>query len=336
MKNLIYCIIPNWNGKEVIVKSIESLLDQSHPCHIVVVDNGSTDGSAELISKLFPSVKLLKQSRNLGFAEGVNVGIRYALRNNASAIALLNNDAVADKHWLGHLVKALEKSNVGIATCKFVDADNKYIDSTGDWFTSWGLPFPRGRGETVNAKYDNSNWVFGASGGASLYRAEMLKQIGLFDKTFFAYYEDADISWRAQLAGWKVYFEPKAVAYHAIGATSSKIKGFSTYQSIKNLPMVVWKNVPRKLLPIIIPRFYLAYWLFIMRAISRGQFWFAAKGLLASIWYVPPVVIKRWHIQRNRTVTVEYIKSLLVWDLPPNAHALRKLRRALKPTRRAL
>ena len=85
----------------------------------------------------------------------------------------------------------------------------------------------------------------------------MLKQIGLFDEDFFAYYEDVDISFRAQLAGWKVAYAPKAVAYHQIGATSSKIKGFTTYQTMKNLPMLLWKNVPAGLLISVVPRFSL-------------------------------------------------------------------------------
>src|SRR6201999_312952 len=95
-------------------------------------------------------------------------------------------------------------------------------------------------------KYDKQTAVFVASGGASLYRIKMLQEIGLFDEDFFAYYEDVDLSFRAQLAGWKVAYAPRAVAYHQIGATSGHIKGFTTYQTIKNLPLLFYKNVPRK------------------------------------------------------------------------------------------
>lgn len=328
MKTLVYCVIPNWNGKDSVGDAIESLQKQSQPCTVVVVENGSTDGSLEYIAQNYPDVVLLEQPKNLGFAEGVNVGIRYAIGEGADYIALFNNDATADKDWLKHLVAALDaKPKAGLATCKFMDITRKHLDSTGDQYTTWGLPYPRGRGEPVSNIYDTQNWVFGGSGGASLYRTTMLQKIGLFDKNFFAYYEDIDISFRAQLAGWKAYYEPRAVAYHQIGATSSKIKGFTTLQTMKNLPMLFWKNVPFSLLYIMWPRFSVAYLSFLVSAIQRGQGGSALKGLLLSWWYGPKKLVERWRIQHHRTVPTSYIRSILTWDLPPNASKLRKLRR---------
>ncbi len=128
---------------------------------------------------------------------------------NFDYIGLFNNDAVADKDWLKNLTQVLdENSDTGIVTCKLVDANNQHLDSTGDIYTVWGLPFPRGRGEPVSTKYDDKTDIFAASGGASLYRTKMLEEIGLFDEDFFAYYEDVDLSFRAQLAGWKVKYAP--------------------------------------------------------------------------------------------------------------------------------
>jgi GT2 family glycosyltransferase len=327
MKNLVCCVIPNWNGKDSIGACITSLQAQSRPCNIIVVENGSIDGSVEYLEQNFPNVVLLKQPKNLGFAEGVNVGIRYALRQGASSVALINNDAIADKAWLKSLLEALEThSEVGIVTCKLVDSRNTHMDSTGDMYTSWGLPYPRGRGEPVSTIYDKQNFVFGASGGASLYKTDMLRQVGLFDKDFFAYYEDVDISFRAQLAGWKVYFEPSAIAYHQIGATSSKIKGFTTYQTLKNLPWLMWKNVPLSLLPTVLPRFTLAYWAFFVSAIQRGQVWAAIKGVAVSIMFLPKKLLERRRIMQSKKVNTPYIRSILTWDLPPNALKLRLLR----------
>jgi GT2 family glycosyltransferase len=238
-------VIPNWNGKDELPKCLDSLQAQTVQRRIIVVENGSTDGSGELVTSLYPGITLLPQSKNLGFAGGVNAGIRYALEQDFEYIALLNNDAVADRNWLRELMGTLEHNpKAGIATCKFMTIDKKHLDSTGDIYTTWGLPYPRGRGEPVNEAYDKDTKVFGASGGASLYRASMLLQIGLFDEDFFAYYEDIDISFRAQLAGWKVLYNPRAIAYHQIGATSSKKKGFTTYQTLKNYPWVITKNVP--------------------------------------------------------------------------------------------
>jgi GT2 family glycosyltransferase len=327
MKNSVCCVIPNWNGKESLGDALDSLLAQSQDCQIIVVENGSVDGSADFVEQKYPQVTLLKQPRNLGFAGGVNVGIRHALGIGAKYVALFNNDAVADPSWLKLLVDALDQHpKAGIATGKLVDRHNQHLDSTGDIYTTWGLPFPRGRGEPVSDKYDDQNWVLGASGGASLYRVTMLQKIGLFDEDFFAYYEDADISFRAQLAGYKVYYQPKALVRHQIGATSGKIKGFTTYQTLKNLPMIVTKNVPASLLPTVLPRFLLAYGLFILSALARGQFSAVIKGLFMAVWYKPKKLVQRRKIQKNRTVRVDYLRSIMTWDLPPNATRLRHLR----------
>jgi GT2 family glycosyltransferase len=234
---------------------------------------------------------------------------------------------VADKAWLKNLVDELEQNQeVGIATCKLTDSKKELLDSTGDLYTTWGLPFPRGRGEPVSDKYDALTDVFGASGGASLYRVSMFNEIGLFDEAFFAYYEDVDISFRAQLAGWKVKYVPAALAYHQIGATSGKIKGFTTYQTLKNLPIIVRKNVPLQLLPTVLPRFWLAYTAFFWRAVARGQIWPAFKGWFVAFILLPKNFIQRYPIQKNRKVPVDYIRSILTYDLPPNAYKLRNLR----------
>jgi GT2 family glycosyltransferase len=326
-KKSLHIVIPNWNGKDSLPACLDSLRSQTVATNIVVVDNGSVDGSLDLLSQKYPDITVLPQPKNLGFAGGVNVGIKYAIDQAADYVALFNNDAVADKDWLKNLVAVLDQQpKVGIVTGKLLDDQKSHIDSTGDYYTTWGLPYPRGRGEPVSDKYDNHTDVFAASGGASLYRLEMLKQIGLFDEAFFAYYEDVDLSWRAQLAGWQVMYEPSAIAYHQIGATSSKIKGFTTYQTMKNLPMIGRKNIPLKLLPKILPRFFIAYSSFYWSAVARGQAWPATKGWFMAFVNLPRNFYQRHAIQKNRQVSVDYINKTLVHDLPPNATKLRSLR----------
>jgi len=321
-------IIPNWNGADMIAQCLGSLTSQSYHHDIVVVDNGSVDDSVEIIRRDFPMVHIIENSKNLGFAGGVNTGIRYAMKAGYEAVGLLNNDAIADKSWLDHLVKVLVKDNsIGMVTGKLLSRDGEHIDSTGDIYTTWGIPFPRGRGEQNSSKYDKLNWVFGVSGGASLYRVSMLDEIGLFDEDFFAYYEDVDLSFRAQLSGWKAYFEPRAIAYHSTSATGSKIKGFFTYQTIKNYPFLFWKNVPFGLMPIILPRFLLAYGLFTAKGlITPSRTLFTIKGLVVSAVFLPKKLFQRYRIMKNKSVSNEYIRSMLTWDLPPNANALRRLR----------
>lgn len=319
-------VVPNWNGLDSLPACLDSLISQTIKSEIIVVENGSNDGSVEFLEKNYPDVTVLPQSENLGFAGGVNVGIKYAIAKDYDYVALFNNDAIADKDWLSELTRGLDDKKVGIATCSFMGIDKKHLDSTGDLFTNWGLPYPRGRGESDLTKYKGQTDIFGASGGASLYRVGMLKEIGLFDEDFFAYYEDVDISFRAQLAGWKVKYIPKSIAYHDTGSTSRKIKGFTTYQTMKNQPLVIFKNVPRKLLWTIAWRFTLAYTLFFLRAVSRGQGLVATRGVLQAIRLMFGKVSERRRIQNSRKVSDEYIWSIITHDLPPNATALRKLR----------
>ncbi len=326
MRTTTYVIVPNWNGKDRLKACLDSLAAQTFAHQAIVVENGSSDGSVEFVKANYPEVILIEHTKNQGFAGGVNAGIRYALGREGEYMALFNNDAVADKHWLSELVKEMEaQPKAGIVTSKLLDSDGKTFDSTGDFYTTWGLPFPRGRGEPIDDRYDKPEWVFGASGGASLYRSRLFKDIGLFDEDFFAYYEDIDLSFRAQLAGWQVRYTPKAVAYHQIGATSGKIKGFTTYHSLKNLQLIFWKDVPVSLMFKVLPRLLLANGLFFLRSLSRGQVWPAAKGVLYGLMLTPKKLVQRLAIQHHRKVPVSYIKSIMVNDLPPNAAKLRKV-----------
>ncbi|HEX4774485.1 MAG TPA: glycosyltransferase family 2 protein [Candidatus Saccharimonadales bacterium] len=320
-------VVPNWNGKSGLKACLDSLRVQSFKAHIIVVDNGSTDGSIELIENQYPEVELIKHSKNKGYAGGVNPGFRRAIEVGAYYVAAFNNDAVADKDWLKTLVVYLDAHDeVGIAACKLLGADGLHIDSTGDYYTAWGLPYPRGRNEVDIDKYDKQTDIFGASGGASLYRVKMLEEIGLLDEDFFAYYEDVDLSFRAQLASWKISYVPAAIVYHQIGATSKKLKGFATYQTMKNLQLLWYKNLPRKYLWRVGWRLTLAQSLFLLRAISRSQGWAAVKGDLKGSYLLLKKHSERRRIQKSKKVSDEYVWGLIVHDLPPNAHALRRLR----------
>ncbi|MDB5175760.1 MAG: glycosyltransferase family 2 protein [Candidatus Saccharibacteria bacterium] len=319
-------VVPNWNGKADLPACLNSLLKQTQDCEIVVVENGSTDGSLELLAESFPTVTVLPQPVNLGFAGGVNAGIRYAIQKGYDYVALFNNDAIADADWLRNLWQGMADESTGITTCTLASADGQHLDSTGEEYSVWGLPYPRGRGEAIKGQYDGQPAIFAASGGASLYRVAMLNEIGLFDEDFFAYYEDVDISFRTQLAGWKVRYVPAAIAYHDAGTTSSKIKGFVTYQTMKNLPVLLMKNVPRKYLFRIGWRFFLAHTLFFLRAVSRGQGWTALKGDAVGTRLLFKNLPVRRAIQKSRKVPDEYIWGMLVHDLPPNATSLRSLR----------
>lgn len=341
MQKHVIVVIPNWNGASDLPAAIDSILTQTYKKFaLVVVDNGSTDNSKEIIEayeRKDARVRSVYRDKNYGYTGGVNPGMELAIAENAAFVAPFNNDAVAEKDWLGHLVRFLENnSRYGITTCTLVGADGKTIDTTAEEYTTWGLPYPRGRGEPLSALETFGADIFGASGGASLYRVAMLKQIGLLDQDFFAYYEDIDLSFRAQLDGWKVAFVPQSRVRHEQGKTSARIAGrestdrsttpFITEQFMKNVPFVLIKNIPLGLMPRVLPRFMLAYTLLFFRAVADGRGGAAFKGALIFWLKLPKKLAQRRRIQKHRKVSNTQLWNMLVHDLPPNAHKLRRLR----------
>jgi len=324
-------VVLNWNGMGDTFDCIASLSKQTYMNFtIVLIDNGSTEHGTnhkldELKTKYPDQLHIIRNQKNDGFAGGVNIGIRYALEHNFTYVALFNNDAVANPNWLSALVTAAKEHKSAITTGLLLHADGKTIDSTGDWYSIWGLPFPRDRNQLVSIA-SKSGFVFGATGGASLYRSELFKEIGLFDESFFAYYEDVDISFRAQLAGYKVYYTNEAVAYHKQGASSSKISGFGTYQTFKNLPMLFWKNVPSRLLWTIGIRFFIAYKLMLTKALLGSNRSSALRGWGKSVALLVPTLIRRHTVQKQRTISDVQLREKLWHDLPPDQNGLRKLR----------
>ena len=327
----VLIVVLNWNGISDTEKCLNSLLRQTYNNYkILVIDNGSIDDSLVRLRKIErknDNISLAVNKYNKGFAGGVNTGIRYALKQDFDAVALFNNDAVADENWLFELVKGLDHKHTAFATGLLLHEDGKTIDSSGDYYSIWGMPFPRNRGDKTEDAYE-SGFVFSGSGGASLYKTSLFKEIGLFDESFFAYYEDLDMSFRTQLAGRKVYFTNKAIAYHKQGATSEKIPGFTIYQTFKNIPLLFIKDVPTKLLFPIGIRLFLLYLLIFGNAVKKGAGVPALKGWLASIGYFwTKSLWLRFSIQSRRKVTTAYIDSVILHDLSPDQTGMRKFRK---------
>lgn len=324
MKTKVYTVVPNWNGRDFIKKCLDSLAKQSLTTQVVVVDNGSVDGSVEFIKKNYPKIEVLRLEKNRGFTGGVNHGIKYALKEGAQYVALLNNDAVAETDWLENLYLVADKhKTTGIVTGKMLMSDKKHIDTAGELYSTRGLPFPRGRNEVDEGQYDKAEYIFGASGGASLYKSEMLKDIGLFDEDFFAYFEDVDLSFRAQRAGWKVFYEPKAVVYHEIGKTSSRYGSFTRYHSIKNAILLYNRNMPGRL-------FWKYKILFLwevvrmkLGSLRHWQFGAFIKAFFKAFILIPRTLSKRSRYKKISRVSVEYMDSLLYHGKPPKTPKLK-------------
>jgi GT2 family glycosyltransferase len=317
-------VIPNLNGEAYLGECIDSLLMQSKSCTIIVVDNGSSDSSRSIIKKYGDRVVSIFQNENMGFTGGVNPGIQYAIENNFDSVALINNDARVDSKWLENLLADMSEG-IGAVTGSFVLEDGSRYDTTGECFSEWGMGFPRDRGVSTTKKRE-SGFVFGATGGATLYSISALREVGIFDQNFFAYNEDVDISFRLQLAGWKIRYAPSAIAYHRLSQTTKKMyKGFATYHTFKNLPLVLHKNLPRELRDAVLPRFWLAYWLFFANAILHRNGLAAVKGFLAY-----RQLRNSYPSKSLRNVGTEYIRSLFSPGPPPGSKGLIKIHSIFK------
>jgi GT2 family glycosyltransferase len=257
----------------------------------------------------FPNVKVIALGENFGFASGNN----FALRDiSTEFVALLNNDAMPHSNWLTNLVDALENHpEAGFAASKMLFYHKPdQIDRAGDVFTTAGTALLRGRGKSADA-YCQKEYVFGACAGAALYRTEMLRDIGLFDEDFFLLYEDVDLSFRAQLRGYKCIYVPEAVVYHVGSGSIGDDTPTSVYYSHRNLEWVYIKNMPGGLIKkTIVPHLiYDLAALFFFAAKGRGgdylrAKWDAFKGIRKALQ-------KRRKIQKNKIVLDGYIWNIL-------------------------
>ena len=309
---LISVIIPNWNGASYLPTCLDSLLRQSYPnFEVMVVDNGSTDGSLELLERDYPEVKVVALLENRGFAGGVNAGIREV---QGEILAVFNNDAEADPRWLEELAKALARHpEAGMATPKVLLLDERdVINSAGDFYGVDGVPGNRGVWQRDEGQFDREEYVFGAAGVAAAYRRAMLDDVGLFDEDFFSFCEDVDLAWRAQLARWKCVYVPKAVVYHKLSATGGG--RIASYYCGRNFIYVIAKNYPTTLLRKHWWRIVCAQIDIAWKALRawRGEAARARlRGQLAGLWGLPKMLAKRRAVQASKRVSDEYLESIL-------------------------
>ena len=246
---MVSVIVVNWNGKAYLGECLNSLRNQTFlDFELIVVDNGSTDGSFEFVQSHFPEFgHILRNPENMGFARGNNQGIRAA---RGKYVALLNNDAQADSHWLEELVKVAEEhQRVGMLASKiYLQGSPGVIDNVGHLIYRDGLNRGRGRLEEDHGQFDEKEEVFFPSGCAAFYRQEMLEEIGLFDEDFFAYGDDTDIGLKGRLAGWKCLYVPSAVVYHRYSQSSGSYSPLKAFYVERNRVWISAKYFPLSLL----------------------------------------------------------------------------------------
>jgi GT2 family glycosyltransferase len=237
-------IVVNHNGKHFLDDCLSSLADQTYPAEsreVLVVDNGSTDGSAEHIQLCYPWVRLIRSRHNWGFAKGNNVGFERA---RGELIALLNNDAMAEPGWLAAMVETLRQAPaIGAVTSKIVFRHQPgVINGAGLNLYRDGRGGDRGFRQLDRGQFDEPAEVFGACGASMLLRRSMLDDVGVFDERFGMYYEDLDLAWRGRLRGWKFHYTPKSVVHHVHCGTSGEWSPFFLYHVERNRVFASIKN----------------------------------------------------------------------------------------------
>ena len=218
-ENIISIIIPNYNGEKYLKKCLDSVYKSDMDCfETIFVDNGSSDKSVELIENDYPDVKIIKFSKNTGFAAACNEGIK---QSKGGFIFLLNNDVELKPDCISTLYNFLMKNeHVHSVSPKMLMADKKgFIDAAGDGLTVGGAAYNHGHNVRDEGQYDEEIVIFGVCAGAAMYRKDLFDDIGLFDEDYFAYMEDVDFSLRANLSGYKAMYVPQAVCYHKGNAT---------------------------------------------------------------------------------------------------------------------
>lgn len=237
-------IIPNFNGKQYLKNCLDAMKRQVYrDFEVILVDNGSEDGSADYVREHYPEVHVLTLQENKGFCGGVNAGIKAS---KSPYVVLLNNDTIAEKYFLKNLVSFM-KEHPGIFSCqakmlKLQDRDR--IDDAGNYYCALGWAFADGKGKP-ETRYNREKKIFSACAGAAIYDKRLLERTGLFDETHFAYLEDLDIGYRARLLGYENWFCPKARVYHVGSGTSgSRYNLFKVRYSSRNNIYMIYKNMP--------------------------------------------------------------------------------------------
>lgn len=291
-------VIPNYNGIKFLDPCLKSIALQTYRLFsITLVDNGSKDGSVEFIREHYPDVQLISLSENVGFSAAVNAGVSAGKH---PLVFLLNNDTELHADCLAQLVRAsTDHEEYAFFAPKMLSFhDRDVLDGAGDGFLRGGVGYRLGTMEKDEEAYNSAGPVFGACGGAALYRRSIFGQIGMFDENFFAYLEDVDLNLRANRAGLRCWYEPTSHVYHIGSATTgSKINEFTVRLSTRNNYYLLLKNYPLTLFIRFLPAICVYQFFWLLFVIKKRQFLAYLSGWLGFFQGLPAVLRTRRNIQ---------------------------------------
>jgi len=311
MDPLASVIVLNYNGRAWLPGCLEALAAQrgAPRFEILLVDNGSSDGSAALVRERWPAVRVIESGGNAGFAGGNNVGAREA---RGEWLVFLNNDTVAEPEWLASLTaEAAAHPEYAIVTSRLVFLDDPaVVDSAGDGYLRAGGAFKHGYG-AATAAFAASREVFGACGAAFMIRRDQFARLGGFDARLFMNFEDVDLSYRARLIGLRVWYAASAIVRHAGGASLGVVSPAAVYYGQRNLEWVWVKNTP----PALLWRTAASHAVYsvagVLHYVRAGRGRAAIRGKLAALAGLPAMIRSRRRLQATRTASAGDIASMM-------------------------
>lgn len=291
---LVSVIVPNFNRALLLEACLAALGRQTcRNMELVVVDNASTDRSVEGARQVAPRAVILRQEKNLGFAGGVNAGVRAA---RGEWVAVLNNDTEVAEDWLEASLSAVHRHpDAAFFACRVLDYhDRARLYSAGDCILRAGIGYRMGQDRKTSSRHLQEREIFSASGCAALYRRSVLLKLGGYDERFFAYLEDVELGLRLQAAGCRGYYIPQAVVYHRGGATSGgEFSPLAVRLRTRNSILLLLQAIPRGILWRCLPMILAGQASWLLRALRRGRSWSYLRGLAGVLPMLPSSIARR-------------------------------------------
>jgi len=306
-------VVLNLDGRALLERMLPTLVAQEVPGgrRLVVLDDGSTDGSPEWVEATFPEVEVVRNPENLGVARSFNRAVE--LGEGGDYLALLNNDLELEPDYLATLVRVLDAHpESASATGKMRSVrDPSRLDGAGDAFLWSSAATRRGYGQPDRGQYDAAGEVFSACGGAAVYRMAAFADVGAFDADFFAYLEDIDWGFRAQLRGWTARYEPAAVVHHVGGATTQRNARFYGRLQRRNQLLIVVKDYPARALACHAPKVALHHAGWLVASVRDGVLVDHLQALGEVVRMLPATLRKRRAIQDGRRVPIARLDAVM-------------------------
>jgi GT2 family glycosyltransferase len=310
-RHRVTAVVLTYDGRQLLDIILPSLMSQRYrDFDVLVVDNGSRDGTGAHVRERWPEVRLIEIPDNVGVAAALNRGLRAV---SSEYVALLNNDVELEPDWLGELVRVLdEHPEAASATGKLLNFYRRTeLDGAGDLMRWSGAASHRGFGEPDSGRYNSPAEVFSPCAGAALYRRRAFEDVGLFDEDFFAYLEDIDWGFRAQLAGYAARYDPAAVAYHIGGATTARASRRYVALLRRNQILVVAKDYPLGALVRHAPKLVIHQGAWIVASARERTLRRHLTALADAVRMLPIILRKRRAIQRGRRVTYRQLDAVM-------------------------